>query len=48
MNNIPSTNVVSFKSARHFNIENQWMEFIKEKSYHHSNLVRKKGFAKIQ
>ena len=27
MNNIPSTNVISFKGARHFNIENQWMEF---------------------
>ena len=27
MNNIPSTNVISFKGVGHFNIENQWMEF---------------------
>ena len=26
MNNILSTNVISFKGARLFNIENQWME----------------------
>ena len=27
MSNIPSTNVISFKGAKHFNIENQWIEF---------------------